>query len=206
MCYDTQNEYHGCIIVKIHCPSSSSSLPNNTPVSAGQGNHQATGGPGRPGGLSAQLRMRIERVARMRVAGIKDSVIQIREGITPPAFHYLVNLDEYKDKEESLFHGAISQMDQAIAGNVDLLRHEVRTAIPAALRTVIEVANQRRDLKTALAASLELLDRDPDRVAQKSKPSEIPIDGVRLPDGVIDMVSKEADKTVGEINNTKRLQ
>jgi len=142
----------------------------------------------------------------MRVAGIKDQVIQLREGITAPAFLYLTKLPEYQEVEESLFDGAISAMDRAIAGNVETLRNEVRGAVPAALRTVIEVANQRRDLKTALAASLELLDRDPDRVAQRSKPSEIPIDGVRLPDGVIDVVSKEADKVVGEINNTKRMQ
>lgn len=151
--------------------------------------------------------MRIQRVARMRVAGIKDSVIQLREGITPPAFHYLINLPEYKEVEDAVFDGQISAMDRAIAGNVETLRQEVRGAVPAALRTVIEVANQRRDLKTALAASLELLDRDPDRVAQKSKPSEIPVDGVRLPDNIIDMVSKEADKVSTEVNNpTTRIQ
>jgi len=183
-----------------------SPFPDNSPINNGQGNHQAVGGPGRPGGVSSQLRLRIQRVARMRVAGIKDQVIQLREGITPPAFHYLINLEEYKDVEQALFDGAISAMDRAIAGNVETLRNEVRGAVPAALRTVIEVANQRRDLKTALAASLELLDRDPDRVAQRSKPSESMIDAVRLPDGVIDVVSKEADKVVTEINNGKRIQ
>jgi hypothetical protein len=191
--------------VKINVPQADCSVfPDNTPVSAGQGNHSATGGPGHPGGINSQIRMRIQRVARMRVAGIKDSVIQLREGVTPPAFHYLINLPEYKEVEEALFEGTISSMDRAIAGNVEALRTEVRGAVPAALRTVIEVANQRRDLKTALAASLELLDRDPDRVAQKSKPSELPIEGVRLPDNVIDIVSKEADKVVGEVNNSKK--
>lgn len=184
-----------------------SGLPDNSPVSAGQGNHSAAGGPGRNPGVSSALRLRIGRVARMRVAGIRDSVIQIREGITAPAFQYLIKLDEYKEVEDALYEGTISEMDKAIAGNVEILRHEVRTAVPAALRTIIEVANQRRDLKTALAASLELLDRDPDRVAQKSKPSEIPIEGVRLPDTIIDMVSKEADKVGMEVNSsTKRLQ
>ena len=177
---------------------------DNSPVSHGQGNHSAVGGPGHPGGLNSAIRLRIQRVARMRVAGIKDTVIQLREGITPPAFHYLINLPEYKEVEESLFDGAISAMDRAIAGNVETLRNEVRGAVPAALRTVIEVANQRRDLKTALAASLELLDRDPDRVAQKSKPSEVPIEGYRIPDNVIDVVSKEADKVSNEVN--KRVQ
>ena len=151
------------------------------------------------------MKLRIQRVARMRVAGIKDSVIQLREGITAPAFHYLIKLDEYKEVEEALFDGTMSAMDRAIAGNVEQLRHEVRGAVPAALRTVIEVANQRRDLKTALAASLELLDRDPDRIAQKSKPSDNNIEALRLPDGIIDVVSKEADSVVNEINN-KRIQ
>ena len=193
--------------MKIHCPSGDvpTVMPDNSPVNNGQGNHQAQGGPGRLPGVSSQLRLRIQRVARMRVAGIKDQVIQIREGITPPAFQYLIKLPEYQDVEQALFDGAISAMDKAIAGNVETLRNEVRGAVPAALRTVIEVANQRRDLKTALAASLELLDRDPDRIAQKSKPSEIPIDGIRLPDGVIDVVSKEADKVSAEINS-KRVQ
>lgn len=193
--------------MKIHVPfSTENPFPDNSPVSHGQGNHSALGGPGRPSGVSAALRLRIQRVARMRVAGIKDSVIQIREGITAPAFQYLVKLPEYIEVEESVFDGQISAMDRAIAGNVETLRNEVRGAVPAALRTVIEVANQRRDLKTALAASLELLDRDPDRVAQKSKLSETPIDAVRLPDNIIDMVSKDAEKVVGEINNSKRVQ
>jgi hypothetical protein len=193
--------------MKISVPAfgDSNPFPDNSPVNNGQGNHNAQGGTGHPGGLNSAIRLRIQRVARMRVAGIKDQVIQLREGINPPAFHYLIGLPEYKEVEESIFDGAISAMDRAIAGNVETLRQEVRGAVPAALRTVIEVANQRRDLKTALAASLELLDRDPDRVAQKSKPSEQSIEGVRLPDGVIDVVSKEADKVVGEINN-KRLQ
>lgn len=191
--------------MKIHVPSTDV-LPANGPINNGQGNHQAQGGPGRLPGVSSALRLRIQRVARMRVAGIKDQVIQIREGITAPAFQYLIKLPEYIEVEEAVFDGCVSAMDKAIAGNVEALRHEVRGAVPAALRTVIEVANQRRDLKTALAASLELLDRDPDRVAQKSKPSEIPIDGVRLPDGVIDIVSKEADKVTEEINNSKRVQ
>lgn len=142
----------------------------------------------------------------MRVAGIRDSVIQLREGITGPAFHYLVNLPEYKEVEDALYDGTMNAMDRAIAGNVESLRNEVRGAVPSALRTVIEVANQRRDLKTALAASLELLDRDPDRIAQKSKPSEIPVDGVRLPDNVIDLVSKEADKVVNEVNKKDMIQ
>ena len=192
--------------MKIHVPSATGvaeALPDNSPVSHGQGNHTASGGPGRLPGVSSALRLRIQRVARMRVAGIKDSVIQAREGITPAAFQYLVKLPEYLEVEEAVFDGTISEMDKALAGNVDLLRHEVRTAVPAALRTVIEVANQRRDLKTALAASLELLDRDHDRVAQKSKPSELPVDGVRLPDGIIDIVSKEADKVSNEVNKPK---
>ena len=204
--------------MKIHVPNSTSGgvnavleaelspFPDNSPVNNGQGNHQAVGGPGRAPGVSSALRLRIQRVARMRVAGIKDQVIQLREGITPLAFHYLINLEEYKEVEDAIFDGTLSAMDRAIAGNVETLRSEVRGAVPAALRTVIEVANQRRDLKTALAASLELLDRDPDRVAQKSKPSEVPIDAVRLPDGVIDVVSKEADKVVNEINGSKRVQ
>lgn len=180
---------------------------NNEAVapSKASGNHNAQGGPGRLPGVSSAVRLRIQRVARMRVAGIKDSVIQLREGITAPAFQYLIKLPEYLEVEESVFDGQISAMDKAIAGNVEILRHEVRTAVPAALRTVIEVANQRRDLKTALAASLELLDRDPDRVAQKSKPSEVPVDGVRLSDNIIDVVSKEADKVSDEVNS-KRVQ
>lgn len=177
------------------------SIPSN-----GQGNHFATGGPGRAPGLSEQLRLRIERVARMRVAGLKDADIQSREGITAPAFHYLVNLDEYKVRQDEILKENLSKMDNVLAGNVEALRNEIRNSVPSALRTIIEVANQRKDLKTALAASLELLDRDPDRVAQKCKPSEIPVDGYRLPDNVIDVVSKEADKVATEINNSKRLQ
>src|SRR6266403_6120426 len=124
--------------MKIHVPNSTSGgvnavleaepnpFPDNSPVNNGQGNHQAVGGPGRAPGVSSALRLRIQRVARMRVAGIKDQVIQLREGITAPAFHYLINLPDYKEVEDAVFDGTISAMDRALAGNVDTLRQEVR--------------------------------------------------------------------------------
>ncbi len=175
-------------------------------VTQSSGNHFATGGPGRgPGGVNSAIRIRIEKVARMRVNGMRDVRIQELLGIQAPAFKYLINLPEYKDVEEQILLGHLTEIDKATAGQVNILHQQLREAVPSALRGLIEVANQRRDLRTALSAQLEILDREPDRIASKSsnRNGEIPIEGVRLPDGVIDIASRNGDSVITELANKK---
>lgn len=123
-----------------------------------------TSGPA-PGMLHAQTRIRIQQIARYRVAGTKDQTIAQLLGITPAALKFITDKVEYKEVEEAILIGQLTEMDLALAGKVDPLRQEIRNAVPAALRCLVDAVTQRRDLRTALAASVEILKRDPDRVA-----------------------------------------
>lgn len=123
-----------------------------------------TSGPA-PGMLHAQTRIRIQQIARYRVAGTKDQTIAQLLGITPAALKFITDKVEYKEVEEAILIGQLTEMDLALAGKVDPLRQEIRNAVPAALRCLVDAVTQRRDLRTALAASVEILKRDPDRIA-----------------------------------------
>src|SRR5262249_40434574 len=122
------------------------------------------------------MKIRIEKVARLRVQGVKDIVIQQMLQIQPPAFKYLINLDEYKEVEDQILEGHLTEIDKATAGQADVLRQQMREAVPTALRTVLDAARQRRDLRTALSAAGEILDRDPDKLFVKNtqRGGEIP--------------------------------
>lgn len=164
------------------------------------------GGPGRPvGQLNTQTWLRIQRVARMEIVGISDRSICENEQMDYPALKYLRTLAEYQEVKEDLLQGHLTEMDKAMAGKVDIMRQEVRQAVPSALRCLIDVVNQRRDLRTALAAASELLDRDPDRVFLKSKdPSGVSSgDGVRLPDTILDNVSNEAAQVADDMKKAR---
>jgi DNA-directed RNA polymerase alpha subunit len=150
------------------------------------------------------MSIRIHKVARMRVNGVRDNVIQHLLGIQAPAFKYLINLPEYKEVEEQILLGHLTDLDEATAGQVSVLRQQAREAVPSALRCLVEAVNQRRDLRTALAAAGEILDRDPDATFTKQKGlNVIPIDAQRLPDTLMEVTSKEADKVIEDLAQKK---
>lgn len=170
----------------------------------GSGNHSATGGPGRsPGTPNAQMRIRMEKVARMRVNGIRDCRIQELLQMQPAAFKYMVNLDEYKNLEEDILAGHLTEMDEATAGQVNVLKQQLRTAVPAALRALVDGVTQRRDLRTALAAASEILDRDPDATFVKRKASDGDSMSDTIPTAIMDAATSAGDKAAEDLNKKK---
>jgi hypothetical protein len=162
------------------------------------------------GTLHAQTKIRIEQIARYRIAGLRDVRIAEILKITPAALKFITDKVEYKEVEEALLIGQLTEMDLALAGQIEPLRQEVRNAVPAALRCLVDAVNQRRDLRTALAASVEILKRDPDRVApdleRASCASSDPYDGMKtIPQSLMDETAKQADVTASELAK-KRLQ
>jgi len=153
---------------------------------------------GRPTGvMNTQTLMRMQRVARMEIAGVSDQSICKAENMDYPALKYIRALNEFKELRQDLLEGHLTEMDRALAGRVDILRQEVRQAVPSALRCLIDVVNQRKDLRTALAAAGELLDRDPDKTFLKSKDTGDGSDrsgSVSIPDTLMQSVTNDADK------------
>lgn len=161
-----------------------------------------------PGSLHSLTKIRIEQIARYRVAGVRDGKIAELLSIPIASFRQIVQMPEYKDVEEALLVGQLTQMDLALAGRVEPLRQEVRNAVPAALRCLVDACNQRRDLRTALAASVEILKRDPDQVAPDLGRTRGE-DGIRtidsIPESLMSETAKQADDTAQKLA-TKRVQ
>lgn len=158
---------------------------------------------GRPAGvLNTQTLMRMQRVARMEIAGVSDQAICKAENIDYPALQYLRKLDAFKELRQDLLEGHLTEMDRALAGRVDILRQEVRQAVPSALRCLIDTVNQRKDLRTALAAAGEILDRDPDKTFLKTKDNGNGINdsgSVSLPDTLMKSVTDQADSVSNSV-------
>jgi hypothetical protein len=128
--------------------------------------------------------IKIPQVARWRICGITDKKIAQLIGMTPSGLAQLLATQEYQDYEAALMNGHLSEMDKALAGKIGVIHDQCRQAVPAALRTLVDVVTQRRDLKAAMAAAKEILDRDPDRTLTSSRADEPIAPGV--PAAVLD--------------------
>jgi len=151
--------------------------------------------------LHAQTKVRIEQIARYRIAGVRDFRIAELLGIDISTMRSIVAKPEYKETEEALLLGHLTEMDFALAGRVDPLRQQVRNAVPGALRCLVDACNQRRDLRTALAASVEILKRDPDRVAPDLERRSDDFDGkvLTIPQSLMDETAKQSDAVAAEL-------
>jgi hypothetical protein len=132
------------------------------------------------------------------VTGISDKVIAGYINMSTGGLAQLVATQEYKDYEACILQGHITDMDKALAGKTKLIHEEVRQAVPAALRCLVDTVSQRRDLKAAMSAAKEILDRDPDRtlvVQDTSAPSE---SEAVLPEGVLNKLTEEGNRIAQE--------
>jgi hypothetical protein len=139
----------------------------------------------------AKTNIKIPQVARWRIAGISDRRIAQMLGMTPSGLAQLLATPEYIEYEAALLNGHLSAMDRALAGKVEAIHQECRQAVPAALRCLVDTVTQRRDLKAAMAAAKEILDRDPDRTLVTSTSDEAVAPGV--PAEVIEAAAAEGN-------------
>lgn len=136
--------------------------------------------------------IKIPQIARWRIAGVSDKKIADMLGMTVSGLARLLATPEYQEHEAALMNAHLTAMDRALAGKVEAIHNECRLAVPAALRTLVDVVTQRRDLKAAMAAAKEILDRDPDRTLTASTEREPVAPGV--PAGVLDAAVEEGNK------------
>lgn len=122
--------------------------------------------------------IKIPQIARWRIAGVSDTKIAELIHMSIPGLARILATDEYKQYEAALLNGHLTEMDKALAGKVRAIHDECRQAVPAALRCLVDTVTQRRDLKAALAAAKEILDRDPDKSLPSSSDSDTASSGV----------------------------
>lgn len=150
--------------------------------------------------MTTRVNIKIEQIARLRVAGIKDVRIAALVGLTNGGLQRILALPEYKEHEESILHGTLSKMDEALAGRVNEMKREFAVGVPAAMRALLETVTQRRDLRARLAAASEILDRDPDRAFAKTRLGVTEVaPGVTLPEALLDTAAKQGSEILTDI-------
>lgn len=147
--------------------------------------------------------IKIPQVARWRIAGITDRKIADMLGMSVSGLARLLASPEYQDYEAALMNGHLSAMDRALAGKVEAIHNECRQAVPAALRCLVDTVTQRRDLKAAMAAAKEILDRDPDRTLPASPDQEAVAPGV--PASVLDSAAEEGNRIATTYVDAKKV-
>lgn len=148
-----------------------------------------------PSSPHTRANIRIQQIARYRVSGrLTDKQIAEILGMSPAGLKYLIGTPQYVEEENALLEGHISKMDMELAGNVEALRGHFRQAVPVAARTLLEIVQQKRDLRASLSAAAEILDRDPDHIFSKQSknvPSgDSPASGEFNPAGSADMIAQ----------------
>ncbi len=114
--------------------------------------------------MKATILYKLNQIARLRLfSGMKDGSVATLVGLTQSGLSRIIALPEYQEIERQLLEGGITKLDEAVAEKHEEMKKLFAPAVPAAMRTLIEVVTQRRDLRAAVAASIEVLDRDPDR-------------------------------------------
>ena len=131
----------------------------------------------------------------MRLAGIKDTAIARALLMSYGNLQRIIRTVDYREYEEALLHGHLSKMDEKLAQKRDLMDGMARVAVPSALRTIIEVANQRKDLRSALAAAKDILRIDPDRTFAIEGEHRVGANATTpgLPASLFDSITKDAD-------------
>lgn len=135
--------------------------------------------------------IKIPQIARWRVAGVTDIRIAQLMQMTLSGLARILATPEYIEYEAALMNGHLSAMDAALAGKVEEIRGECRKAVPAALRCLVDTVTQRRDLKAAMAAAKEILDRDPDRTLVEASQTSI---APGVPVEILDAAVEEGNK------------
>jgi hypothetical protein len=160
---------------------------------------------GRPtGAVGTATAIKIAQIARWRICGV--SIVRCAEllGMTAVGVSKICESQDYKEYEEALLNGHLSEMDKAMAGRVDVIRDQFRTAVPAACRAIVDAVTQRRDLKTALAAAREILERDPDKTLPTQIPTEQEQKQNQLPDEVLAQAVVESNEIAHALNQTDK--
>lgn len=150
---------------------------------------------------TATKNIKIPQIIRWRVAGLSEVKIADLLGMTTQAIRMIVASQDYQDEEAAYLNGHLSSMDEALAGKIDVIHQNFRAAVPAAMRCLIDAVTQRKDLKTAIAAAGEILDRDPDRILTKqSQRKEGEHEAPKLPDEVLNQAVIESNDIARSLN------
>lgn len=152
---------------------------------------------------SSRLLLKMEQIARFRVAGAKDVAIARQLNLTNSGLQRILRTIDYLEIQQNVLGCQLDKMDVVLNENVGLMRKTFDTAVPAALRFMVEQVKQKRDLRAAMKAAENILDRDPEgryvKASDRGKISTQPTEaGTRLSEKFFEDVRLRADKAALE--------
>ena len=153
-----------------------------------------------------KIALKIAMIARSRVLGaargVKDADLARQAGLSFGGFTRLINSSEYKEVEAAILAKVTNKMDADTESELSLLRKDYQKhLVPLAMRRIMEIAKQDRDLRQSLEASREILDRDPaNNFAKTTKVGLGGNDALVLPEAVLDALDKEATSVKRELD------
>jgi len=110
----------------------------------------------------------MEQIARLRVGGMKDAQIARLVGLTSAGVARIAGTAEYRKLEETILKSHVANLDKVLADQIADSRRDFTAAVRAALDTLLETTMQRKDLRAAVSAAREILDRDPARTLPRN--------------------------------------
>ena len=119
-------------------------------------------------GKQTRLVFRMEKIARLRAASVPDKDIARVVNLTPAGLATLLQRPDYRQLEKEILAQTTQILDEALANDVTAMRQHFAHAVPEAMRSVIDILRQNKDLKTRLEAAKEVFDRDPNGTFSKS--------------------------------------
>ncbi len=155
--------------------------------------------PNAPRKLHLKVRLKIEQIARFRCAGVTDVKIRQILGLSVFGFVRITRLREYAECEASILSGTLSTLDMILGSKAEAMKTYFASAVPAAMRALVETVLQKTDLKARLEASKEILNRDPKRTFVEAKDAARSAgDAQLLPESLIDDLGKRATQVTVE--------
>jgi len=137
----------------------------------------------------------------MRVAGVRDGVIAVKLQMTQSGLSRILALPEYQEFEQAVLQGHVSKMDDLLAGKIKDMEAYFEKSVPVALRTLLETCTQRRDLRAAMSAAGEILDRDPQGTFSKKSKVALQENAPAVSEQFLQSVAVAADKAATESSN-----
>lgn len=156
--------------------------------------------------MKATILYKLNQIARLRLfSGMKDDSVATLVGLSRGGLSRIIALPEYAEVERQLLEGGITKLDEAVAQKHEEMKKLFAPAVPAAMRTLVEVVTQRRDLRAAVAASIEVLDRDPEHTFVKAGRGEVAgARATQVPAGVLASAMAATSEVVAATASTNK--
>lgn len=152
--------------------------------------------------LSPRSNIKIQQIARMRVAGIKDTAIASHLGYSTSGLARILKLPDYVEVQEAILNGVISKMDESLAGRSEAMHEEFAIGVPLAMRALLDAAKQRKDVKASISAAAEILERDPKRTFSKRKEDQpFSPNELNLPPAILSSTETIGDNVANRMGN-----